>query len=368
MRIRESTRLAPQRYTRDSGDDWLIEISSDGIELDLAGAVLDGETFQGFGVYVHDCDRVVIRNGLIKGFRFGIRAERVRDLRIESNVVSDNYNPPGVGWLDDTAHPNEEGFGGGVYVRDASKCVVDGNELGGNFNGLDLVHCSDCVIQANSATGCGNVGIHLLGSSRNTVERNRADRCIRFAGRFWNDTADSAGILLEEYSDDNRIVGNTMRYGGDGFFIRANNGHASNGNYVARNDGSFSPNNAFEAVFSERNTFEDNVAEHSNYGFWLGYSRGTVVRNNRIRSNRLDGVAIEHGIGNTIEGNEIAGNLAGVRLWADGPDQDENPSRDYMLRGNVFRESRKAAVIYSNTDGIVLEDNTFEGNAEDVSV
>ena len=93
---------------------------------------------------------------------------------------------------------------------------------------------------------------------------------------------------MEEYSHYNKIIGNSLRYSGDGFFIRAND-H----NYVARNEGSFSPNNAFEAVFSRYNVFEDNVADFSNYGFWLGYSRDTVVLRNRARSNRVDGIAIE---------------------------------------------------------------------------
>ena len=47
-----------------------------------------------------------------------------------------------------------------------------------------------------------------------------------------------------------RIIDNSMRYSGDGLFIRANNRHGSDHNHIARNDGSFSPNNAFEAGFS----------------------------------------------------------------------------------------------------------------------
>ena len=367
MKTSRSTRLPSQRYTSRAGERWLIEISTDGVELDLAGAVLDGGDFRGYGVYVHDCEGVVIRNGLIKGFHYGIRAERVKNITVSGCVVTDNYNPPGIGWLADTARPETEGFGGGLYIRDGAGCVVENNELGGNFNGLDLVHCTDGTVRANSASGCGNVGIHLLDSSRNTIEGNLANRCIRYAGRFWNDTADSAGILLEEYSHENRIVGNTMRYSGDGLFIRANNRHSSNGNYIARNDGSFSPNNAFEAVFSEGNIFEDNTADYSNYGFWLGYSRNTVVRNNRIRSNRLDGIAIEHGRDNTIERNDIAGNRTGIRLWAGGRDHETDPSRDYRVSGNVITDSVEAAVRYSNTEGVLLEDNTFQGNAEDVT-
>ena len=343
-----------------------IEVTSDGIELDLGGAVLDGESFKGFGVFVHDCEGVTIRNGTIKGFYYGIRAQNVRRLRIENCVVSDNHNPSDVGWLPDTVDPVEDGFGGGIYLREVSGSLIQGNELNSNFNGLDLMRSNANIVRGNNTSGSGNIGIHLLGSSRNTLEDNRADHCIRFTGRFPNDTADSAGILLEEYSHNNRIVRNTMRYSGDGLFIRANNRHSSNHNYVALNDASFSPNNAFEAVFSEHNVFEENVAAYSNYGFWLGYSRHTAVRGNRIRWNRLDGVAIEHGSHNAIEANEIEGNRHGIRLWQDGRHANKDRSEDYVIRGNQIRSSRECGVLYSDTAGVVLENNTYQNNVADV--
>ena len=379
MNITSSLALQPQRYTRSLARTWrqegiteaaaggaLLEISTDGVRLDLAGAVLDGEDFQGWGIYVHDCTDVEIRNGVIKGFFYGIRAETVNNLTIERCVVSDNHNPQGVGWLNDTNEPKEAGFGGGIYLKEASDSRVEGNLVSTNFNGIDLVRSDGNVIKENDTSHSGNVGIHLLQSSGNVIEGNRAEHCIRFTDRFWNDTADSAGILLEEYSHRNRVTDNTLRYSGDGFFIRANNCHGCNDNYVARNDASFSPNNAFEAVFSEGNVFEENIADSSSYGFWLGFSRKTVVRGNRIGKNHLDGVAIEHGNHNTIEDNEIAGNRNGIRLWADEHPAGADPSEHYLVRGNRISGSRERAISCSDTRDVVLEHNIFENNTEDV--
>ena len=353
MKVISSTALEPRLYTKESaGEEAIVEISADGIRLDLAAAVLDGEDSQGWGIYIHDCADVEIVNGTVKGFFYGIRAERVQRLTVRNCVVADNHNPRDVGWLDDTDRPNEDGFGGGVYLREVNDSRMESNALNDNFNGIDLVRCERTVIKGNDCSSSGNVGIHLLGSSDNVIEDNRADHCVRFTDRFWNDTADSAGILLEEYSHRNRITDNTMRYSGDGFFIRANNRHGCNDNYVARNDASFSPNNAFEAVFSEGNVFEENVASFSNYGFWLGFSRNTTVRANSIQKNRLDGVAIEHGSHNTIEENEIDGNRNGIRLWADDhlagaepsgalPDQKEPRDRLAGERGILLRHHRR---------------------------
>ena len=97
MKISSPIRLPSQRYRSQTGERWLIEIITDGVELNLAGAVLEGEDFRGCEVYGHDCEGVVIRNGLIKGFHYGIRAERVKNLTVSGCVNTENYNPPGIG-------------------------------------------------------------------------------------------------------------------------------------------------------------------------------------------------------------------------------------------------------------------------------
>ena len=207
------------------------------------------------------------------------------------------------------------------------------------------------------------MGIYLLSSSRNEVLHNLAEHCIRYTGRFWCDTADSAGILLENSSNHNRIIGNSLRYSGDGFFIRASNREPSNHNFISGNDGSYSPNNAFEAGFSSVNVFEDNIANCSNYGFWLGYSTNTTVKGNEIRSNRFDGIAIEHGQDNSIEDNRIEGNRNGIRLWS-GPAPEGRASRDLPPRsctisGNQINDSRDCGISVTEDHEVGLKKNCF---------
>lgn len=378
-----SVTLIPDRYTKSNFDPrryrglvqngtapCLVEVSDDGVVLDLNGSVLDGENSPTAGILLHDCNGVVIKNGMVKGFYQGIRAVNVARLKIENCVVSDNHNPAEVGWLPDSNEPVEEGFGGGIYLLRVSDSAVEGNRLNNNFNGISLVRSDRNRVTGNNASYCGNVGIHLLESSHNAVEDNWADHCIRYTDRFWCDTADSAGILLEERSNHNRIVGNSLRYSGDGFFIRANNRHGCNHNYVARNDASFSPNNAFEAVFSQHNVFEENVANFSNYGFWLGYSTDTTVRANWIRSNRLDGIAIECGQRNQIEGNKIEGNRNGIRLWGgDSPerrDRGETAAAGYKVVANEIKGSRERGILITEDHQAFLEGNIVENNRRDL--
>lgn len=373
-------RITPDRYTKDTFEpsqyhglqapslpNVVIEISADGVALDLAGVVLDGEGDGGVGIWVHDCKDVAILNGMVMGFHYGIRAENVKNLTIRGCVVSDNANPSDAGWLPDIEAPVEEGFGGGIHLRRVQDSTIESNLVNNNFNGISLVRSERNVIKGNNASYCGNVGIYLLMASDNEVVDNTAEHCIRYTGRFWCDTADSAGILLEQGSHRNRIVRNSLRYSGDGFFIRAHNRPPSNDNLISGNDGSYSPNNAFEAVFSSGNVFEDNIANFSNYGFWLGYSTDTTVRGNEIRANRFDGIAIEHGRDNRIEDNRIAGNRNGVRLWSDavadgGGGGGDVPSRRYAVVGNRIEHSRECGISVTDDHDVEMEGNDFQGN------
>ena len=363
----------PSRYRGLAGarlQDTVIEVRQDGLVLDLSGVTLDGEGAGGVGIWVHDCHDVTIENGVLTGFHYGIQAHNVSNLNIRGCVVSDNTNPTDAGWLPDTVAPVEEGFGGGLYLYKVRHSVIENNQLNNNFNGVSLVRSEHNVIGGNHASYCGNVGIYLLRSSHNEVLHNLAEHCIRYTGRFWCDTADSAGILLEDGSNHNRIVGNSLRYSGDGFFIRApHNREPSNHNFISGNDGSYSPNNAFEAVFSSENVFEDNIANFSNYGFWLGYSTDTTVKRNEIRACRFDGIAIEHGQDNRIEDNHIERNRNGIRLWSDPAPEGQTsldlPTRRYTISANQITGSRDCAISATEDHQLDLQSNHLQRNRRD---
>lgn len=374
--------MIPDRYTRNTFDssryrglqatpppEAVIEVCTDGLVLDLSGVVLDGEGAGGVGVWIHDCSDVTIFNGMVIGFHYGIHAENVSSLTIRGCVASDNANPRDVGWLPDTEAPVEEGFGGGIYLRQVRNSVVENNQVNNNFNGISLIRSEHNVIRGNNASYCGNVGIYLLMSRHNEVLDNRAEHCIRYTGRFWCDTADSAGILLEGGSHHNRITGNCLRYSGDGFFIRGSSREPSNHNLISGNDGSYSPNNAFEAGFSSGNVFEDNIANYSNYGFWLGYSTNTTVKGNEIKACRFDGIAIEHGQDNRIEENRIDGNRNSIRLWSSpapgGAVGRHLPRRAYAISGNRITNSRDFGISVTEDHDVNLGDNAFQGNQRD---
>ncbi|MCH8188970.1 MAG: cell division protein ZapE, partial [Proteobacteria bacterium] len=182
--------------------------------------------------------------------------------------------------------------------------------------------------------------------------------------------------LLVNASHRNRIIGNSFRRSGDGFFIGNEHGCPSNDNLVQGNDGSFAGANAFEATFSSGNRFIDNIASGSNYGFWLGYSHtGTVVRGNTIRANNTNGIEIEHGQHNVIEGNEILGNGGkGIVLRPDFVERfpsgqfpclnlpDQRFSNFYTIKGNVITGNFGIGIELINTTDSVIANNLVAGN------
>ena len=139
------------------------------------------------------------------------------------------------------------------------------------------------------------------------------------------------------------IADNDLTQSGDGFFL---SGHRplvrpSVGNLVLRNDATGAYHNAFESTFSWDNTFVDNHADSASYGFWLGYSSGTLVRGNTILGSRMAGIAIEHGSDNAISGNVIIGGKTGIWLFAPGETgESDDPSRGYHRGRQRAGESR----------------------------
>ncbi len=112
------------------------------------------------------------------------------------------------------------------------------------------------------------------------------------------------------------------------------------------------------------------MADFSNYGFWLGYSRDTVVLRNRTCSNRLDGIAIEAGRGNRIDQNIIIGNRTGIRLWRLAPPtknaDEDSGTGSYVISNNEIRDSREWAIVFPEDLEVQLAENRLENNRQDV--
>jgi parallel beta-helix repeat protein len=377
--VRGEAQICPGRYRiADSLERGVIVVAGTGTRLDLTGVtLLSGDTlaheFRGTGVLVRGAEGVTITGGRISGFRFGIRIEGGSGHRVLNSNLSgsrsqalhstaERYDERD--WLDIFRPDTFELYGSALYLTGTDRVEVRGITAHSAQNGIGLFEARESFIADNDVSNNTGWGIHLWRSSANTIIRNAAHHNVRCESEQYRRGCDSAGILLRESSDSNLVVDNDLSYSGDGFFLSGHRPYVtpSIGNLVIRNDASHSYHNAFESTFSWGNTFLDNRADSSDYGFWLGYSSGTTVRGNTILGTRSAAIAIEHGADNVIADNTIVGGQLGVRLFA--PRAEGNsPSRDTRIDDNTFARLGQAIVL-SGTTGSRVRGNMFDGVGE----
>jgi parallel beta-helix repeat protein len=170
--------------------------------------------------------------------------------------------------------------------------------------------------------------------------------------------ADAAGFLIIFKSCNNVFKKNYARLGGDGFFLAGLTPNGidvgCNNNLFQENDASYSPNNAFEGVFSRGNIYQRNKANHSNYGFWLGFSSNCTIKDNQIYNNRQAGIAVENGIGFQVADNDIQNNTHGILIWTRFYDflrtvpNTNTTSSDWLIERNRLIQNKKAIRIAAN--------------------
>lgn len=366
------TVLVPGTYNLPHG----VSIGASGITLDLNGATLVGSAFINYGVTWNGYNNAVVKNGTIRGFYYGIRVENASGVQVQGCTLSGNFvdpaslttSPP---FLNINAGPNlgdRTNLGGGLFMRNVIGAVVSDNVMRNQENGIDLYNVTNSTVQRNDASNNTGWGIHLNASTSNIVQNNTADHCTR------TNLYDSTGFLLVNASSNNQILNNSFQYSGDGFFIGNEGGCPSNNNLVQGNNGSYAGANAFEATFSSGNQFISNIANGSNYGFWLGYSHdGNVIRGNTIRANNTSGIEIEHGQHNTIEDNDIIGNGgSGIVLRTDGLPHfpvasgclnlpDPASSSYYTIRNNRIHGNFGSAMVLTATTNCLIVNNLFGG-------
>ncbi len=366
--LTKSVKIKPGIYTiRDADNNGILHVKGRGIVIDFQGATLRGlklpgadlSTLEGIGIAVHDAAEVTIRNAKIHGYRYNIHARKAPGLRLEdcdtswsrAHRIAERGRPVEI-WLVLRSLEAWRDYGGGVWIEDSDRCVVERCRGTGAQNGLLLIGCNDGRVSECDYSFNSGFGVGLWNSSRNTVAWNRLDFVNRPWGGGWG--GDSAALVVVNHSHENFFVGNSLTHSGDGFFLtdRLNGGFdgqkktsnfdgACNRNVVAYNDGSYSTANAFEGTFSTGNIYYRNWANDSNFGFWLGFSDESVLLKNEILRNRFDGIAIENGRGTRIKGNVFGENRgAAIALWAGGEPwvRERHPSTDIDIRDNLIRE------------------------------
>lgn len=381
----ESTRLRGgrrQRITRSAvlsggrvlipakGENAALEIAADGIVVDLSGLVLDGgrrppEEREGIGILVDGRKNVILRNARVRGYKYNVVLRRCTNVLVVDGDLSGSraarihgrrrYDPRD--WLDIFRPKIWRGYGAAIVLDGCRRCRVQGVRAGGAQNGAMLVATRESVVSGCDFSRNSGWGIWMWRSGWNQVLHNNCSRCVRCEDpKRFSAGGDSAGIILSQDNHQNIIAYNDLRRSGDGFFLNGLRVKPSGDNTVAFNDASHSPHNAFESSFSPRNRFIGNVASNSRFGFWAGYSTENEFIGNIVEHCLQWGIAIEHGQGNAIVGNEIRNCERGIVLFERKP--GARRSSGYEIHGNVIEDCR-VGVTLSQTEDVSLVGNAI---------
>ncbi len=377
--IRQSVRIKPGRYrVADQDENGVLRIRADDVVVDFQGAELiamklDGAALDkalGVGVSVEGARNVTLCNARVHGYFINIQARGAHGLRLENcradlsraHRIARGGQPVNT-WLHLRSLEAWRSYGAGFWIERCNNSVIRGCRACRAQNGLLVVYSSSCRVTGCDFSFNSGWGLGLWGASRNVVAWNHIDFVNRPWGGGWG--GDSAGLVVVNDSHENFIVGNSLTHGGDGFFLtdRVNGGingkekttniqGSCDRNIIARNDGSWSPCNAFEGTFSRGNVYFENIASDSRYGFWLGYSNDSLLLGNEIVGNKVDGIAIEHGSGTRVERNTFCGmGQSAVALWSsDNWLNDLHPSRDIEIRNNRITDCRRAFHLKFSTE------------------
>lgn len=362
-----------------------ITVKGDDITIDFGGAFVRGdkdvyhnrENFDGVGLLINGCKNVTIKNGHFEGFRFNIKVVNSENVRIENCGVNFSRAIAMVrdGQVLDTFLNLRDNaawrtYGAGIWIEGSKNCAVEKCSGTGALIGAALIDTNGSTIHNCDFSFNGGWGIAMSHSSDDVISWNHLDFVNRPWGGSWG--GDSAALAVANACEGNYFVGNSMTHGGDGFFLSNSNDigpvnpqtgffepkGGSGHNVIAYNDGSWSPNNAFEGTFSDGNVYLDNACNGSGFGFWLGFSTNSLLIQNTINDNRSGGIAIEQGKGTRIDGNHMERNAgAAIHLWASAQKERQPfPSTMIDIVDNLIADSQLAYDLNGSTD-VVAKDN-----------
>ena len=362
LRISTDTHLEPQVYVLPEG----ITIDSDNVTLDGRGATILGAEKSGTGITVTGRKNIILKNLRVMNYYHGISIRQSGNIEIAHCTITGTAEIQSNTLFLDIWKPAAAAYGGAIFLEQVTDAKIHDNDVQHQMNGILSYQCKGLDVMNNLANYCSGFGFHLFETSDSAYTNNYADYCCRYylseSGSHLG--ADAAGFLVIFKSRNNVFSKNYARLGGDGFFLAGLTPDGidvgCNHNLFQENDASYSPNNAFEGVFSKGNIYQGNKANHSNYGFWLGFSGDCTLQDNQIHNNRQAGIAVENGVNFKVVANDIQNNNHGILIWTRSYDFLKTvpnmnlTSCDWLIERNRLIQNKKAIRIAANQNhGVV---------------
>jgi nitrous oxidase accessory protein NosD len=336
-------------------------VNKQNVTIDGDSVTVVGTAFGGYLIYIENSRNITIKNfESVSDFFYVVSANQSSDLLIENNNFSYNRKDT-LGWISIWSDHNQA-LGGGVLLYQCDSSELRDNRMVQQNDGIAMYECEKMNIHNNVLNWNCGFGIRMNFTNKSHIWHNDCSHVNRET-----DPSDCAAILLI-VSNENLVENNDLTYSGDGVFLgQYQYSNIPNNNRFLNNDCSYSPHNAIEATFGDGNVYIGNRCNYSHYGFWLGYSFNSLVKDNEIIGNFQSGIAVDRGFKNTFVSNLIKENPYGFELWEGGiiePYQNQF-SHDYTITDNVI-EGNVWGISAINTEHLVAKNNTFRYNKEDI--
>lgn len=224
----------------------------------------------------------------------------------------------------------------GIYIKQASDCVVSRNRIVGKSE--VLVPVEDALTQGLRLTPDGEMciidldvnqrgnGIHMWNSSGNVIEDNEISRTRDGIYFSFTDRASVRGNYVHHvryglhymYSDENVFENNRFEQNAAGAALMYSKG-----------------------LFVRGNRFVNNQGRRA-YGLLLQSLDDTAFLENRLRRNTV-GIYLENCNRNTFSGNDVSGNYIGARF--------SSSSLDNTFSANAFSRNLHSVEIDRDSAG-----------------
>jgi nitrous oxidase accessory protein len=254
----------------------------------------------------------------------------------------------------------------------AGDVTIDGFEISGSGLDLSKDHAAIHVTGPRVAITGNHIhsslhGIYVRQADGARISGNRitgTQRVVQPVDPFTAGPTPAEGELCEVDLDQNRrgngihvwngkdhdISGNVIRHTRDGIYLSFADRSVVRGNDIA------GVRYGLHYMYSDENTFEDNLFRDNAAGAALMSSRDIVLRRNRFlanQSHRSYGVLLQTIDSTTLEANLIAGNTVGVFFES---------GHGNRLIDNTIRGNHIGIHASDSSDGNAFAGNRFEGN------
>lgn len=266
----------------ESGNEGCFWIRGSDIVLDCAGHSISTTAYADSGIYANGVyDNITVKNCNINNFS--------ESILIHGNASG---NITGLKVLNNTLN----GTSDDMTIRDVDGALIDGNTADPT---LTFQAISNSIISNNLVNGSNSAGMVIQNCINNTIENNTALNSGKdgilvdysTGNLFTNNLvaqSGGAGFRLDENSDGNTFIGNTVRNNSLDNFLR----------------GGFD-------VYSTNNNFINNTAQNNSNGFYLAYGMNNLSGNHILHNN----IGLNLDVQSTS--NIITDNLIEENLYAD---------------------------------------------------